>query len=388
VKRLAVLGSTGSIGESTLDVVRRFPDHFKICSLAAGGGRVERLAAQVRETGASFVALAREEEAKRLRPLLGKDVEVGWGTEGLVRAATGADVDLVVSAIVGVAGLIPTYAALLEGKDVAVANKETLVAAGELVVAAARRSGGRLLPVDSEHSALFQALEGKRPEDVSRLILTASGGPFRGRSAESLAGVTVNEALAHPRWAMGPKITVDSATLMNKGLEVIEAHWLFGLPGERIEVAVHPQSVVHSLVEFVDGSLLAQLGVPDMRGPIAYALGYPARLPMPDLRLDLTRAGSLTFEAPDRQTFPCLELAYAALREGGTAPAVLSGANEAAVEVFLAGRMPFLLIAEAADAALQAHQRRALDSVATALECDRWARQFVRTWLESRRGEG
>jgi len=388
VKRLAVLGSTGSIGESTLDVVRRFPDRFEIRALAAGGGRVERLAAQVREAGASFVAVPREEEAQRLRPLLEPGVELGWGTEGLVRAATGADVDLVVSAIVGVAGLVPTYAALLEGKDVAVANKETLVAAGELVVEAARRSGGRLLPVDSEHSALFQALEGRRAEDVSRLVLTASGGPFRGRSAESLAGVTVEEALAHPRWAMGPKITVDSATLMNKGLEVIEAHWLFGVPGERIEVAVHPQSVVHSLVEFVDGSLIAQLGVPDMRGPIGFALSYPTRLPMPDLRLDLTRAGPLTFEAPDRDTFPCLELAYAALRDGGTAPAVLSGANEAAVDAFLAGRMPFLRIAQAADAALQAHERRSLDSVHTALECDRWARQFVRSWLDSRRGEG
>jgi 1-deoxy-D-xylulose-5-phosphate reductoisomerase len=388
VRRLAVLGCTGSIGESTLEVVRRFPEQFRIVSLAAGGGRVERLADQVRATGAAYVAVPREEDALRLRPLLGRDAEVGWGTEGLVRAAAGPDVDLVVSAIVGVAGLIPTYAALVEGKDVAVANKETLVAAGELVVAAARAHGGRLLPVDSEHSALFQALEGRRVEDVSRLILTASGGPFLGRSAENLIGVTVKEALAHPRWAMGPKITVDSATLMNKGLEVIEAHWLFGVAAERIEVAVHPQSVVHSLVEFVDGSLLAQLGVADMKGPIAYALNYPVRLPMPDLRLDLTRIGPLTFETPDRATFPCLDLAYAALGAGGTAPAVLSGANEAAVEAFLAGRIPFLRIAEATDAALQAHDRRTLDSVHTALESDRWARQFVRAWLDSRGGRG
>ncbi len=388
MKRLAVLGSTGSIGESTLEVVRRFPEKFHVASLAAGGGRVERLAAQARETGASFVAVPRVEDADRLRLLLGSEVEIGWGAEGLVRAAAGVETDLVVSAIVGVAGLVPTYAALLEGRDVAVANKETLVAAGELVVAAAREYGGRILPVDSEHSALFQALEGRRVEDVSRLILTASGGPFRGRSVESLATVTVDEALAHPRWAMGPKITVDSATLMNKGLEVIEAHWLFGISGERIEVAVHPQSVVHSLVEFVDGSMLAQLGVPDMKGPIAYALNYPTRLPMPDLRLDLSGAGPLSFEAPDRRTFPCLDLAYAALREGGTAPAVLSGANEAAVDAFLRGTISFLSIARVADAALQAHEKRVLDSVHTALESDRWARHFVSKWVDSHSGEG
>jgi len=386
VKALAVLGSTGSIGENTLDVVRRFPDRFRVHSLAAGGSRLELLARQVSSTGARLVTVPTEADAGRLRSLLGASVEVYWGTEGLVRVVSAPEVDLVVSAIVGAAGLVPTYAALLEGKDVAVANKETLVAAGALVMEAARRSGSRLLPVDSEHSALFQALEGRRVEDVRRLILTASGGPFRGRSAATLADVGVGDALAHPRWSMGPKITVDSATLMNKGLEVIEAHWLFGLPADRIDVTLHPQSVVHSLVEFVDGSMLAQLGVPDMRGPIAYALHYPERLPLPDLALDLWKMGPLTFEAPDRKSFPCLDLAYAALRAGGTAPAVLSGANEAAVEAFLGGQISFLRIAEAVDAALQAHDVRVLDSIHTALEVDRWARGYARGWIAERDG--
>ncbi|MBE0616378.1 MAG: 1-deoxy-D-xylulose-5-phosphate reductoisomerase [Proteobacteria bacterium] len=384
MKELAVIGSTGSIGESTLDVVRRFPDRFRVHALAAGGQRLELLARQVRDTGAALVSVPTEADAARMRGILGEGPEISWGTEGLVRVVSAPQVDLVVSAIVGAAGLVPTYAAVLEGKDVAVANKETLVAAGELVMEAARRSGARLLPVDSEHAALFQALEGRRSEDVRRLILTASGGPFRGRSALSLASVGVGDALAHPRWSMGPKITVDSATLMNKGLEVIEAHWLFGVSAERIDVTLHPQSVVHSLVEFIDGSMLAQLGVPDMRGPIAFALHYPDRLPLPDLALDLWKVGPLTFEPPDRETFPCLDLAYGALRAGGTAPAVLSGANEAAVEAFLGGAMPFLKIAEAVDATLQAHPVRPLDSIHTALEVDRWARGYAREWIAAR----
>ncbi|MDW7710124.1 MAG: 1-deoxy-D-xylulose-5-phosphate reductoisomerase [Deferrisomatales bacterium] len=384
MKGLAVIGSTGSIGESTLDVVSRFPDHFRVRSLAAGGGRLERLAEQAARTGATLVGVPTAEDAERLSALLRSPTEVVWGAEGLVRVVSAPEVDLVVAAIVGAAGLLPTYAALLEGKDVAVANKETLVAAGELVMEAARRSGARLLPVDSEHSALFQVLEGRSPESVRRLILTASGGPFRGKGRAGLREVGVADALNHPRWSMGPKITVDSATLMNKGLEVIEAHWLFGVPPERIDVTLHPQSVVHSLVEFIDGSLLAQLGVPDMRGPIAYALHYPDRLPLPDLSLDLWEAGPLTFEPPDRQTFPCLDLAYRALRAGGTAPAVLSGANEAAVAAFLEGRLPFLAIPEAVDAALQTHSPRPLDTVHTALEVDRWARAFTRDWVAVR----
>lgn len=384
MKNLAILGSTGSIGESTLDVVARFPERFTVRALAAGGQRLSRLADQVRLTGAELVAVPGEAEARWLRGELDDGVEVLWGTEGLVRVAAAPEVDLVVSAIVGAAGLVPTYAALLEGRDVAVANKETLVVGGELVMEAARVSGARLLPVDSEHSAIFQALEGRRPEDVRRLILTASGGPFRGRGAASLAAVRVDEALAHPNWSMGPKITIDSATLMNKGLEVIEARWLFDLPADRIQVTVHPQSVVHSLVEFVDGSLLAQLGVPDMRGPISYALAHPERLPMPDLHLDLRQLAALTFEEPDLDAFPCLGLAYGALEAGGTAPAVLSGANEIAVDAFLKGAIGFPDVPRVIEAALGAHRAEPLDSIQTALKADRWARGFAREWIAAR----
>jgi len=386
VRRLAVLGATGSIGESTLDVVRRFPDRFRVVALAAGGRRIDRLAAQVRETGARWVAAPDRAAADALRSR-GVAAEILAGPQGLVQVAGLEEADVVVSAVVGAAGLLPTYAAVLAGKTVALANKESLVAAGEVVMAAARRTGARILPVDSEHSALFQALEGRGPGQVRRLILTASGGPFRGRSRSSLAGVGVDEALAHPNWSMGPKITVDSATLMNKGLEVIEARWLFDVPADRIDVAVHPESIVHSLVEFVDGSLIAQLGPPDMRIPIAYALSYPERLPLPDLSIDLVRAGRLTFEEPDRDAFPCLDLAYEALRAGGTVPAVLSGANEEAVAAFLARRLGFLEIAEAVAAALEAHRPHALTTVQEALEADLWARRFVKGWV-GRRGRG
>ncbi len=383
MKRLTVLGSTGSIGESTLDVVGRFPDRYRVEALAAGGGRLDRLVEQARVTGARWVAVAREADARALEGLLGDGVRVVWGTEGLVTVATLPEVDVVVSAIVGAAGLVPTYAAVLAGKDVALANKESLVAAGELVMAAARERGARVLPVDSEHSALYQVLEGRDPGQVRRLILTASGGPFRGRSRASLRGVAAAEALAHPNWSMGPKITVDSATLMNKGLEVIEARWLFDVPPERIEVTIHPESVVHSLVEFLDGSLLAQLGTPDMRGPIAYALSCPERLPLDDLSLDLLEVGRLTFERPDREAFPCLDLAYQALNEGGTAPAVLSGANEVAVSEFLAGRIGFLQIPELVGAVLEEHEPGPVDSIHTALEADRWARRLARRWAQA-----
>jgi 1-deoxy-D-xylulose-5-phosphate reductoisomerase len=384
LKNLAILGSTGSIGENTLDVVSQFPERFAVKALAAGGKRLERLAEQVRTTGAPLVAVSGEEQARRLRTLLDNGVEVCWGTEGLVRVAGAPNVDLVVSAVVGAVGLVPTYAALLEGRDVAVANKETLVVAGELVLEAAHDTGARIIPIDSEHSALFQILEGRKPEEVRRLILTASGGPFRGASAEELAQVGVKQALKHPKWSMGPKITIDSATLMNKGLEVIEARWLFGTPAEKIEVTVHPQSIVHSLVEFVDGAMFAQLGVPDMRGPISYALNYPNRLPLEELALDLWNLENLTFEPPDRTTFPCLDLAYGALRDGGTAPAVLSGANEVAVDGFLQGRLAFSQIPQVVSATLGKHHAMPLDSVHTALEADRWARRFAREWVATR----
>ncbi|HSH69495.1 MAG TPA: 1-deoxy-D-xylulose-5-phosphate reductoisomerase [Deferrisomatales bacterium] len=381
MKTLSILGSTGSIGESTLDVATRFPEKFRVVALAAAGANPTRLAAQVEQTGARLVAVADAGRAAALEPLLASNVEVCWGAEGLVRAAEVAEVDLVVSAIVGAAGLVPTYAALVAGKDVALANKESLVVGGELVLQAARDSGARLLPVDSEHSALFQVLDGRDSEQVRRLILTASGGPFRGRQRAELAGVSVEQTLDHPNWAMGPKITVDSATLMNKGLEVIEAYWLFGLPASAIEVTVHPQSVVHSMVEFVDGAVLAQLGVPDMRGPISYALNYPKRLPMPDLGLKLWELEGLTFEAPDRAAFPCLDLAFRALELGGTAPAVLSGANEVAVAAFLDRQLSFLQIPELVAAALGALPVTPLDTVHTALEADLTARRFARDWV-------
>ncbi len=384
---LAVLGSTGSIGENALQVVSAFPDRFRVVALAAGGGRLERLAEQVRRTGASWVAVPRRDDAEVLRSSLGPGVRVVWGERGLTEVATLPEADTVVSAIVGAAGLVPTYAAVRAGKRVALANKETLVAAGELVMEAARRSGAAVLPVDSEHSALFQILEGRDPRQVKRLVLTASGGPFRGRTREELAGVGVAEALAHPRWSMGPKITVDSATLMNKGLEVIEARWLFDVPAERIDVVIHPESVVHSLVEFVDGSLLAQLATADMRGPIAYALGFPERLPLNGLGLDLTRVGRLTFEPPDREAFPCLDLAYRALEAGGTAPAALSAANEVAVAGFLEGRLTFLQIPELVAAALEAHTPLPVESLEPVLGADRWARGFARDWI-ARHGRG
>ena len=379
---LAVLGSTGSIGENALQVVSAFPDRFRVVALAAGGGRLARLAEQVRQTGASWVAVPCREDADALRPSVGEGVRVVWGEKGLTEVATLPGVDTVVSAIVGAAGLVPTYAAVRAGKRVALANKETLVAAGELVMEAARRSGAAVLPVDSEHSALFQILEGRDPSQVKRLVLTASGGPFRGRRREELVSVGVDEALAHPRWSMGPKITVDSATLMNKGLEVIEARWLFGVPAERIDVVIHPESVVHSLVEFVDGSLLAQLATADMRGPIAYALGFPERLPLNGLGLDLTQVGRLTFEAPDREAFPCLDLAYRALAAGGTAPAALSAANEVAVAGFLEGKITFLQIPELVAAALEAHAPLPVESLEPVLRADRWARAFAREWID------
>ncbi len=386
MKNVAVLGSTGSIGENTLDVISRFPERFRVLSLAAGSNRLERLAAQLEATGARTVSVPGPGDADRLRSMTGPGVEIGWGTEGLIRAATAEGVDLVVSAVVGAAGLVPTYAAVLGGKDVALANKESLVVAGELVMAAARKTGAQLLPVDSEHSALFQSLEGHRAEDVRRLVLTASGGPFRGRTRASLQGVTVSEALAHPNWSMGRKITIDSATLMNKGLEVIEARWLFDVEPERVEVTLHPQSVIHSLVEFVDGSMIGQLGMPDMRGPISYALAYPERLPMEGLNLDLWSLSELTFEAPDLDTFPCLSLAYHALEQGGSAPAVLSGANEIAVDAFLSERIGFLEIPQLVADALDAHSVVALDSVHTALDADRWARQYAREWVKKSGG--
>jgi 1-deoxy-D-xylulose-5-phosphate reductoisomerase len=376
MKRLAVLGSTGSIGEQTLAVVDAFPERFRVTALAAGRN-VEKLAGQVRRFDPELVAVADADGARELRARLpGVAVEIAVGPAGLEQVAR-APGEMVVSGLVGAVGLAPTLAAIAAGRDVALANKEVLVMAGSLVMREVRRRGVTLLPVDSEHSAIFQALAGQRREDVARLLLTASGGPFRTWEAARIARATPEEALAHPNWDMGPKITIDSATLMNKGLEVIEARWLFDVPPERVDVVVHPQSIVHSLVEFVDGQVLAQLSVPDMRAPIALALSYPERLPLDLPRLDLAALGRLEFEAPDRKRFPCLDLAWAALEGGESAPAVLNAANEVAVRAFLDGRIPFPAIAATNEAVLDSHLARGEGSVAElgdVLAADAWAR--------------
>jgi len=377
MKRLAILGSTGSIGTHTLDVVASHPDQFEVTALAAGNN-VDLLQEQVRRFRPRFVAVAAEAAARTLARRLGADgVEVAWGTDAVCRAGADTGADMVVSAIVGGAGLVPTMAALRAGKALALANKETLVMAGELVTAEARARGIRILPVDSEHSAIFQCLENQDVSTIRRLVLTASGGPFRTRPLEAFATITPEDALRHPTWAMGKKITIDSATLVNKGLEVIEAQWLFGLPVDQVDVIVHPQSVIHSMVEYVDGSVLAQLGVPDMRLPIQYALTYPARCACPAARLSLEDVGGLTFEAADRRKFPCLDLAYEAARGGGSWPAVLNAANEVAVQWFLDRRVGFDEIPTIIRKALDAHPHQAIRSVEDVLEVDRKVRESL-----------
>jgi len=380
-RRLVVLGSTGSIGEQTLAVAAAHPDRFRVTALAAGRN-AEKLAQQVRCFRPERVSVADAETAEALRLRLGAlPVKVGVGEEGLLAVAV-HDGDLVVAGLVGALGLRPTLAAIRAGRDVALANKEVLVMAGALVLRELRAHGGQLLPVDSEHSAIFQCVQGLRREDLARIVLTASGGPFRTWPAERMARATVKEALAHPNWDMGPKITIDSATLMNKGLEVIEARWLFDLPPERVDVVVHPQSIVHSLVECVDGSVLAQLGLPDMRGPIAVALAHPERVSLDVPRLDLASVGRLDFEPPDRERFPCLDLAYAALRADEAAPAVLNAANEVAVAAFLDERIGFPTIAGTNAAVLSDHTARAggatLRDLDDVWEADRWARARAR----------
>jgi len=376
VRHLAILGSTGSIGVTTLDLVARFPERLHVAALAAGRN-VERLAEQVRRFRPALVATADEESAAALRGQVPEfRGEIGAGIDAITRVATRPEAELVVSALVGALGLAPTLGAIEAGKDVALANKEVLVVAGELVQQAARRAGVNVFPLDSEHNAIYQALRGHRRDEVRRIVLTASGGPFLRTPIEALATVTREQALRHPTWKMGNKITIDSSTLMNKGLEVIEAHWLFDLPPDRIDVVIHPQSIVHSMVEYVDGSVLAQMGIPDMAIPISYILGYPDRLPLDHLpSLDLPRAGSLEFVAPDLDRFPCLALAYRALRAQGTAPAVLNGANEIVVDAFLRGRVRYLDIAHILRAVLDEHTPVRHPSLEQLLDADRWARR-------------
>jgi 1-deoxy-D-xylulose-5-phosphate reductoisomerase len=409
VKAIAVLGSTGSIGTQTLEIAEEFPDRFRVVALTAGRN-LDLLVEQIIRHQPEVVALADADRIGELRDRLealepgrrpGRLPELVGGSDGLCAAAAWASAELVVTGIVGCAGLLPTLAAIRAGKDLALANKETLIAAGPVVLPELQRSGSRLLPADSEHSALFQCLQGTPWADTARLStgvptpglrriqLTASGGAFRDWPAADLAKATVADATSHPNWSMGRKITVDSATLMNKGLEVIEAHYLFGLDYDHIEIVIHPQSIIHSMVELADSSVLAQLGWPDMKLPLLYCLSWPERLDTPWRRLDLTAVGQLTFRAPDREKYPCMELAYAAGRAGGTMPAVLNAANEQAVALFLDEAIPFLAIPELIERVCDRHRvdYHGTPSLDDVLAVDGWARQATREAALALRGQ-
>jgi len=389
MKRVTVLGATGSVGRRALELCAQFTDVFRIEGLAARGSSPDLVVELCRIHRPKALALIDERAIDRVsRALPHPRPEILAGPRGLETLAREVDADVVLSAIVGGAGLLPTMAALESGKAVAIANKEPLVMAGSLMTAAARRSKVPLLPVDSEHSAIFQCLEGHKRAQVHRILLTASGGPFRQTPQEGLASVTVEDALNHPTWKMGAKITIDSATLMNKGLEIIEARWLFDVQSSQVQVVVHPQSIIHSMVEYVDGSVIAQLGVADMGIPILYALNHPDRLPWPDERLDLTKVGALTFEAPDPVRFPCLRLAREALSAGGCAPAILNAANEVAVAAFLKGHVRFIQIADLIAHALDRVSPRPLDSIETCVDVDTETRRLVESWLPAAAAAG
>jgi len=387
MKRITLLGATGSIGLRTLDLVSGFPEEFSVAGMAARGSNPDKIADLCRKYAPQAVALLEPAAVDALARLLpAPRPELLSGIEGLVALARDVDADVVLSALVGGVGLLPTMAAIQAGRTMALANKETLVMAGRLMTAAARARGVSLLPVDSEHSAVFQCLVGHNRGDVHRVLLTASGGPFRELPTEKFATVTVEDALRHPTWKMGAKITIDSATLMNKGLEVIEARWLFDLAPDQVQVVIHPQSIVHSMVEYIDGSVLAQLGVADMGIPILYALTFPERRPTPAARLDLTRTGPLTFEPPDPERFPALRLARAALEQGGAAPVVLNAANEIAVAAFLERRIGFPEITQSIERALAAEPAGELGSIEECVEVDARARRRVREWIAARSG--
>ncbi len=381
MRKLSILGSTGSIGQSTLSVVDSLKDNFQIIALAAGKS-LDELAKQVIRYQPELVSVANESDILTLKEKLNEAgltrlPEFVSGAAGLVAVATHPEVDTVISATVGAVGFLPTYEALRLGRRVCLANKETLVMAGELMTKAAIEHQAELLPVDSEHNALHQCMRGEKNSEVKRLILTASGGPFRQTPLEEMREATVEHALAHPTWQMGAKITIDSATLMNKGLEVIEAHWLFGFGADKISVAVHPQSIVHSMIEMIDGSIIAQLGVTDMRLMIQYAMTYPQRLPSDLPALSFEKLSKLEFFEPDLVRFPCLRLAFEAMREGGTMPAAMSAANEIAVEAFLNRRIRFMDIPRTIEETMQAHHKQACSSIEAVLEADRWARAFT-----------
>ncbi len=374
MKKISLLGSTGSIGVNTLDVVERYPEKFQVCALSAGSN-VELFARQIRKFKPTLVALFDVTKIDILKELVADlDVEIISGPESLVSVASFLDADLVVSGVVGSAGLLPALSALRAGKNLALANKETLVIAGELVLQEAELTNAKVIPIDSEHSAIFQALNGEKPERIKKIILTASGGPFRTFSLKQMENITVKEALNHPNWSMGAKITIDSSTMMNKGLEYIEAKWLFGV-NTNVEVIVHAQSIIHSMIEFVDTSIIAQLGIPDMRVPIAYALTYPDRFVSELPSLDLASMSDLTFEAPDLEKFPCLQLAMDAMKIGETMPAVLNAANEVAVQAFLEEQIPYKEISEIIRMVMHNHRPVPLKEIQNILDADLWARE-------------
>jgi len=375
MKTISILGSTGSIGVNALEIVSRHPEEFRVAALA-GGKNCRKMEEQVRLFRPDVASVMDPGAARRLSQSLSSlPTRILWGAEGLNAVATHPQSQMVVSALSGSVGLLPTLAAIRAGKSIALANKEALVMAGEIFMKEIQETGVSLLPIDSEHSAIFQSLTGHRKEEVKRIILTASGGPFLNTPSEELKRVTPREALNHPQWRMGKKVTVDSASLMNKGLEVIEAHWLFGLPASRIEVQIHPQSIVHSMVEYIDGSVIAQMALPDMRGPIAYALSYPHRLDLRLPSLNLFKAGPLSFQPVDRKRFSALALAYQALQTGGTMPAVLNAANEVAVGAFLEGRLEFLKVPRLIRKTMKSHQTLRLNSVDDVLQAHSWAQE-------------
>ena len=374
MKKISLLGSTGSIGVNTLDVIERYPESFQVCALSAGSN-VDLFARQIRKFKPALAALFDPTKVDALKELVGHlDVEIVSGQEGTVSAASLPEADLVVSGVVGSAGLLPALAALKAGKNLALANKETLVIAGELILKEAERTHTRIIPIDSEHSAIFQALNGEKTARIKKIVLTASGGPFRTFTLKQMENVTVKEALNHPNWSMGAKITIDSSTMMNKGLEYIEAKWLFGVD-TKVEIIVHAQSIIHSMIEFVDTSIIAQLGIPDMRVPIAYALTYPDRFESELPSLDLASMGNLTFEAPDFERFPCLQLAMDAMEMGQTMPAILNAANEITVQAFLDELIPYKDISEIIRMVMQNHSPVPLQELQDVLDADRWARE-------------
>lgn len=376
MKRIVILGSTGSIGKSALDVIRNFPDKFKVIGLVARSS-INILEEQIREFKPKYVAVYEKKAWNELKKKI-KNIEIMHGTEGICQLAKETEADIILSAIVGAAGLLPTFEAVLAGKTIALANKESLVMAGELIKKTAKKTSAKIIPVDSEHSAVFQCINGCNQPYIKKIWLTASGGPFRGMKKDDIENVTPQEALNHPKWKMGKRITIDSATLMNKGFEVIEAHYLFDIKAENIGVLIHPQSIVHCLVEFIDGTYIAQMSNPDMKAPIALALSLPERLPDIVKPIDWTVTNHLQFEMPDTDLFPCLNLAYEALKTGGSMPAVLNAADEVVVEAFLAGKLKFNNIYKIIKKIMNAHKVFPISSIEDVLEADSWARKMAK----------